>query len=155
MNIPRGNPLHLFFRYRVVLRVILYENFVVKFYHPMERPNFFLAFRINNTSIVHAAEEIQNSLCQTHPEFASGRIRATQFHLTLFVVKVTNTEELRNLYTVLTKALPDIVQFFPFKLNFRGINQFSNCRVIWAKVTEDAEKEKARKVVCVLNFCAK
>ena len=114
------------------------------------RMNYFLALRINSSTLMQQAADVQDAIASNHPHLASAFTSVKKLHLTLFVMHLPSEEEVQKAQDAL-HACKDIVDstFETHKhctLSFSGLSTFQS-RVVWIKVEETEERKKLEEMV--------
>jgi 2'-5' RNA ligase len=107
-----------------------------KYWRNKLRPNYFLAFRVQNPEVVHTTEGIQDVILDHEPQFESCCIPLHCLHVTLCTLGLDTPEQVTHCAEVLNRLKPELISMAPKDkpLVFKGLGQFFN-RVLYAKVT--------------------
>lgn len=99
------------------------------------RPNYFLAFRVQNPDVVQTTEGIQDIIMDHEPHFESCCIPLHCLHVTLCTLGLDTPEQVAHCVEVLSRLKPELISMAPKDkpLVFKGLDQFFN-RALYAKV---------------------
>lgn len=100
------------------------------------RPNYFIALRVSNKSIIDNVIKIQKSIIEINPSLSDASTPPTKSHLTLFVMKLEDSIEINKVIDAMKKSVIDYADQdqsnLEFQMRFYGIGHF-NDRVLYAK----------------------
>ncbi|XP_067120829.1 A-kinase anchor protein 7 isoforms delta and gamma-like [Centruroides vittatus] len=102
------------------------------------RPNYFVAIKIDNFKTTASVKNIQNHLVKKEKILQSALIDVNTLHITLLVCHIANNEELERACSALSKVfqvLKEDLSINPLELTFEGIDNFNN-KVIFMKISQ-------------------
>lgn len=91
-------------------------------------PNYFISIPITDASLKENLFNLRCDLIDSNEQVEHFLLPEQSYHLTLFTLRIENDEELdtiRNLFDVI-KNDQDIMNNFPIKLSFQGLDEFFN-----------------------------
>eukprot|EP01041_Mallomonas_annulata_P013260 gene13260-28082_t len=94
-----------------------------------QRPNFFVALRLNDPSLLEIVNRIQRDISTRCPYLSRYMVPSRRFHLTLFVMHLANLDDINAAQRCLAESADDLSELFQnevLQLKFTGLDTFSN-----------------------------
>lgn len=123
---------------------------------PKERPNFFIAIQVTNTTISESVQQVQDHIRTQLPELApKDFIKLHKLHITAFVLCIKSADDLQRVVSVIEKSKDVALQFFPNgtlpALSLQGVRSFEGNRVVWIDLEHGNDKELLTNYVDTLH----
>lgn len=99
-----------------------------------QRPNFFIGIRVTDSSIVAAAEQVQEAIVSGDPRLQDGVLPPTALHVTVCMLRVGSAKDAEKVKSVLAENQKYFMALFAnSKLSISGVTNFRG-RVVFAAV---------------------
>lgn len=107
------------------------------------RPTHFVCFHITNEEVKKNVGEIQAHITKLTPQLAKGCLPVTALHVTLFMVRLENENQIATAREVMERARPQFIHILPryLQLAFTGVSNFRE-RLAYVKVASCPPLEK-------------
>ena len=117
-------------------------------------PNYFLALKVDDTTIADNVKQFQESVIEKEPAFKDVMIAVPTLHLTLMVMRLDNEMDIDNAKQALRslkEQLGDLFAKWSKEMSFTGIDTFRN-KVIYLGIDHEKHKESIAVIQEIVRF---